>query len=213
MKLKKWQLWTIVGCSLLVAVGLIWWNLYANERTLITILLVIDFVILTFSLQMALAQTFKFKPKPKKYNTASFSLSLEELEGNLKKKNYSKRDISYGYVYMKILDKTAYKVTFINDVEKYLASESEKAQGNIKGLDKCTKLLGFEIFIDYNEKILERIQDYSFQGKNIYYEGFYLDSRDNTLIETNIIEISPEFVEVVNNLKEDLGVALNVDQE
>ena len=213
MKLKKWQLWTIVGVTLGIAVGLIWWNLYATNKTAVTILLVIDFLIMTFSLQIAIQKTFKFKPKKKIYKTLEFPLSLDMLLVNLNNKGYKKRDIPFGYSFMKISNRIAYKVTFITDANKYLEDIEVKDDGNNPSLDKCKKFVGFEIFVDYNEKILERLPDFSFQGKNIYYEGFYLVKNEDKLIETNVIEPDDGYIDPVLSLKRDIGAVLeNVDE-
>lgn len=208
--IKKWKLWLTFGITAVIAIGLIIGNLYVENRTIITVFLVIDFLIMTFALQSAIMATFKFKPKPKKYKTATYPFDITNLDDHFQKLGYTKKSSDFGFGYIKVVGKTAYKLTFIDNVDEYLKPVDENAEAKKKesfpGLSKCTKFVGFELFLQVNDKVLERLPDYSFQGKNIYYEGFYFNQEDSVLVETNIIDINPEFVNAVQNLKKDLGI-------
>lgn len=207
--IKPWVLWLIAGITFLAGIGIIVWNIYAQNRTAATVVLMIDLIIMTFSLQAAIARSVKFKPKKRKYKTNVYKKDINEIENSLIENNYSKRDTNFGYVYMKVVGKTAYKVTFINQLDVYLKpveedKKDDKKQESFPGLNKCSKFVGFEIFLEVNDVVLERLPDYSFQGKNIFYEGFYFDKEANELKEVNVLDPTEEFVSPVCNLKKDL---------
>ncbi len=217
--LKKWQLWTIFLVTIIVAVLLIWWNLYATNRTIVTILLVIDFLIMTFALQMAIASTFKYKPKPKHYKKANHPFDVDNFADKLIKNGYTQKSTRFGFGFMKIIGKTAYKIVCITDANEYLKpaeelteEENKKQKAETPGLSKCTRFVGFEVFLDHNQKVLERLPDFSFQGKNIFYEGFYYDGDTKNLVEVNVIKPDEEFRAAVETLRKDLGVELDVDK-
>lgn len=216
---KKWQLWAIFSVTLVIAVLLVWWNLYATNRTIVTILLVIDFLIMTFALQMAISSTFKYKPKPKHYKKLTHPFDINNFADELIKKGYTQKAARFGYGFMKIIGKTAYKIVCVTDAEEYLKpveelteEENKKQKDQTPGLSKCTRFVGFEVFLEHNAKIIERLPDFSFQGKNIFYEGFYYDSENKCLIEVNQIEPAEEFKAAVNTLRSDFGVDINVDK-
>lgn len=210
-KLKKWQLWLIFVITLLLATSIIIWSLYdPNSKTVTTILLVIVFLIMTFSLQMAIMSTFKFKPKKKKLVSKVYNVNLEDIISNLEKDGFTKRNIRFGYSYTKVINETALKVTFVNNIDEYMSKTEDSNKQGFPGMKKCTKFIGFEIFLDKNDKILEQIPDYSFQGNKLYYEGFILEN--NELIEPNIIEIEDSHKEYVLKLKDLIG-AKDVDNE
>ena len=205
-KRKPWVLWLIVGITFLIAVGLICLSLYVKNSTAIIVFIVIDFIIMTFSLNAAISTSFKYKPKPKKYLNKAFKYDTELLIDNLLKNGFKEKKVRYGNVYMKILGVVAYKITIITNASEYLNTDNNQNKTNTTNNDlkKCQRFIGCEVFLDYNDpdnKILKNIADFSFQGKNIYYEAFYFDKEANTLHEPNIITISEDFKEDVKRLK------------
>lgn len=205
-KHKKLLSWLAVLLFLGLMIGIIIWNLKQGSSNLITVLLVIVSLGFTFSLQYAITQTFKFKPKPKKYISDSFEFNLDKTLKNLEDEKFVKRNTNSGYSYTKIIDKTAFKVTFIINAEKYLEQSEQGKGSSIKGLNQCEKFIGFEIFLDSNEKILANVCDFSFNGKNLYYEAFYIDVESGLLIEPNIIKIDDSYVDDVTKFKKILNI-------
>ena len=98
-----------------------------------------------------------FKPKPKKYVSDSFEFDLDKTLSNLEENKFVKRNTNSGYSYTKIIDKTAFKVTFIISAEKYLEQSEQGKGSSIKGLNQCDKFIGFEVFLDSNEKRFYRM--------------------------------------------------------
>ena len=205
-KHKKLLSWLAVLLFLGLMIGVIIWNLKQGSSNIITVFLVIVSLGFTFSLQFAITQTFRFKPKPKKYVSDSFEFDLDKTLSNLEENKFVKRNTNSGYSYTKIVDKTAFKVTFIISAEKYLEQSEQGKGSSIKGLNQCDKFIGFEVFLDSNEKILANVCDFSFNGKNLYYEAFYIDVESGLLIEPNIIKIEDSYVEEVKKFKEILNL-------
>lgn len=214
LKIKKWQAWLIVAITLAIAIALICINLYVTQKTVIIIFLVIDFLIMTFSLNTAISLSIKFKPKPKKYPSKSFNFNPSIMMDNLIKNGFKENKAIYGNVYLKIADKTAYKVIVITDIEAYLnPNEQNNQKSSNLNLKNCTRFIGQEIFLQYNDKALQTLPDFSFQGKNIYYEAYYYDNENNILIEPNAITASIEFSDDVKKMKEDyLGLKENINE-
>ena len=205
-KHKKLLSWLAVLLFLGLMIGVIIWNLKQGSSNIITVFLVIVSLGFTFSLQFAITRTFRFKPKPKKYVSDSFEFDLDKTLSNLEENKFVKRNTNSGYSYTKIVDKTAFKVTFIISAEKYLEQSEQGKGSSIKGLNQCDKFIGFEVFLDSNEKILSNVCDFSFNGKNLYYEAFYIDVESGLLIEPNIIKIEDSYVEEVKKFKEILNL-------
>lgn len=206
IKMKKWKLWLIFGITLLIAIGLICLNLYVSAKTVIIVFIVIDFLVMTFVLQAAISATFKYKPKPKKYPSKAFNnYDPDKLLDNLIKKGFKETRTKYGNIYLHIENKTAYKIIVITNVEAYLTPDEHKntsAKAN-NALKECTHFVGHEIFLDYNDKALASLPDFSFEGKNIFYEAFYLDKETYTLIEPNAITATNDFVPLVKKMREE----------
>lgn len=206
-KIKKWHLWLIVAITLAIAVALICINLYVVNNTALIVLIVIDFIIMTFALNSAITMTVRFKPKPKKYPNKAFNYNPDKLLDNLLKQGFKENKVSYGNIYTKVCKDVGYKITIITSAYNYLNVDNEKVKtSNNKNttFKNCTKFIGAEVFLDYEDnenRILKSIPDFSFQGKNIYYEAFYFDKETNLLHEPNIIKVDDEFTPYVNDLK------------
>ena len=76
----------------------------------------------------------------------------------------------------------------------------------LKGLDKCKRFIGFEIFVDYDEEALSKLVDFNIQGNNIYYGGLYKEG--NKLICPNYVEPSELFNDLYNTILTDLDITL-----
>ncbi len=205
-KIKKWHVWLIFGITLLIAVGLIALTLnYEGDRNWIIVLIVIDFIIMTFAMHSGISMTFQYKAKPKKYPTKAFKYDVDLAMDNLLQNKFKENKVPYGSIFMKIEGDVAYRVTIVTNADIYLepTEQNSKKEPN-KQLEKCTKFIGIELFRDYEDKenkIMKSLPDFSFQGKNIYYEGFYFDKETDTLHEVNVIQVDPEFSPYVDKLK------------
>ena len=92
-----------------------------------------------------------------------------------------------------------------SDKEKYFEPvEEENNTKPEKGLDKCQRFIGFEIFVDYDEEALSKLVEFNIQGNNIYYGGFYI--KDNKLICPNFIEPNEYFNDLYNTILTDLDI-------
>lgn len=173
--------------------------------TFIIVLLVITFIYMTIAVQYASFKTFKFKPKKIIYPTINYECDIKNLEQILKKSGFKERIVPYGLSYLKIKNKIAYKVVLVKEEDKYFNQEEDNTQAPVnKELEKCTKFMGFEIFLNISEENLYRLPDFSIQGKNIYYTAYYA-SGENELTCLNYIEANEDYKEAYSNLIKDLN--------
>ena len=173
--------------------------------TFIIVLLVITFIYMTVAVQYAGAKTFKYKPKKIIYPIINYECDVENLEDQLRKCGFKERKAPYGLSYLKIKNKIAYKVVLVKEEDKYFNQEEETQDVPVnKELEKCTKFMGFEIFINISEGNLYRLPDFSIQGKNVYYTAYYV-SNENELTCLNYVEANEDYKEAYNNLIKDLN--------
>lgn len=174
--------------------------------TFIIVLLVITFIYMTVAVQYAGAKSFKYKPKKIIYPTINYECELDKLEETLKKAGFKERKAPYGLSYLKIKNKVAYKVVLVKDEDKYFNQEEDNQDAPVnKELEKCTKFMGFELFLNISEQYLYRLPDFSIQGKNVYYTAFY-NSKENELTCLNYVEANEDYKEAYNNLINDLNL-------
>ena len=172
--------------------------------TLCIVVLIISFIYMTVAVQYAGHKTFKYKPKKIIYPTIKYECDVLNLEQILKSSGFKERKVPYGLSYLKIKNKTAHKVVLVKDEEKYFNQEEDNEQGTPnKELEKCTKFIGFEIFLKISEDKLYRLPDFSIQGKNIYYTAYYV-TEENELLCLNYVEANEGFKEAYTNLVNDL---------
>lgn len=166
--LKVRTLWIIIIVLFLIAIGLIISCAYTDDvlNKVVIVFLGIDFILLTILVQYASFRTFKYKAKPNNYIQKEYECTGDI---NLEKLKYVKRKRNYGESYLKINGESAYKVVFINDINGYFNQDQEDNQQHNKELEKCNKFIGIEIFNDYDEESIIKIQDFSIQGDKLYY--------------------------------------------
>jgi hypothetical protein len=181
--------------------------------TFIIVLLVITFIYMTVAVQYASFKTFKYKPKKIIYPTIKYEGDLENIEATLKKNGFKERIVPYGLSYLKIKNRVAYKVVLVKEEDKYFNQEDQEQQNTPvnKELEKCTKFMGAEIFLNISEENLYRLPDFSIQGKNIYYTAYYTSG--NELICLNYLEPNEEYKEPYNNLISDLKLNKKNEEE
>lgn len=169
--IKTKTIWLIILLSFLLAIGLIVGCAYTDGglNTFLIVLLVINFIFITIAIQIATYKTFKYKAKPIKYPIKDFECNVD-LYNKLKELKFIERTVSYGYSFLLIDGKQAYKVVLVNNMDLYLDNsvEDNKGEGN-KKLNQCNRFIGMEIFYDTNEEDIKRLPDYSIQASNIYY--------------------------------------------
>ena len=178
-----------------------------TEGTLLTfiiVLLVITFIYMTVAVQYAGAKSFRYKPKNIIYPVIKYECELDTLESTLKKAGFKERVAPYGLSYLKTKNKVAYKVVLVKDEEKYFNQEEDNQEVPVnKELEKCTKFIGFEIFLSISEDKLYRLPDFTLQGKNVYYTAYYI-SDENNLLCLNYLEPNEDFKDAYSNLITDL---------
>ncbi len=191
----------VLACVLIFAVTKttgVWTNV-------VIVLIAMVFIYMTVAIQVASTKTFRYKAKPIKYPTIEYRIENLDFDVVLKRNGYKPRYTPFGAIYLKIVDINAYRVSVINNFEKYFNQEenNEQAPANPE-LAKCQKFIGVEIFTAYDEDVLRKLPDFSLQGKNIYYCGFYLE--ENKIVSLNYIEPNETFAELYSNIKADLQV-------
>ncbi len=142
---------------------------------------IICFFLMTFFIneitKRMVEKKFQAKYKPKNYN-ADVNKIYEILS-----KNSNLVEGEYGKNYLHINNKTAFKILFIKDNDKYFNNKiTENTKGN-KKLEECNFFFGLEIFLDPNPELIKKIQQYTFQSEKIFYTGFYL--QDDKLVQAH----------------------------
>ena len=205
--IKARYLWLIVLALLLVAVGLIIWivNAPSGMNNVLTVILVILFIIITFLVQYATFRSYNAKNKQKiKYDTKTYETTMD-LSAALKNADFKRKDRHYGDSYIKIDGDVAYKVVLINDINAYYDHESDQSYEADKRLDSCKQMIGIEIFNEVSKEALDRIPDYSFEIDKVYYTAL-VAKEDNKYICLNYINPNDTHKEYVDKLIEELGL-------
>lgn len=208
-RLSKKTLWIMVAVAFLLAIVLIVCCALASGvwGNVIVVLLVIDFIFLTIGVQVAAFQTFKYKPKLQKCPQKDFEGKYDDLKKHLLDLKYKERKTPYGSSFLKIIKDTAYKCVLVDDVEKYFAEPTEETNtsSSNKDLDKCKRFIGLEIFYQIDEANLVKLQDFTFQGKNVYYTALLY--QENDLFKClNYQEPKDEFAQDFNTLLSHLNM-------
>lgn len=173
---------------LLSGITMYYYTVYSKSWLMaLVIILTIMFII---AMNTTISRFAVFKMKPPKYPKAYYrAMSFSTLDSALQKEGFSRTSQSYGEGFIKIEGKTAYKVLLVDKPDIYFdPDKKEVKQKPTKGIDKCTRLVGFEIFFRLNDEVTKRIPDFSFKGDKVLYDGFYLDEEKNLLVEANKID-------------------------
>lgn len=210
-KLSKKSLWIILAVAFVLAILLVYLCTLANGAWLyvILVLLAIDFIFLTIGVQAASFQTFKYNPKKRKFNTRDYNGDYYKLRTLLKNNKYKERKTPYGYSYIKVNGEFALKCVLVDDFDKYFnqSSNLEEESNTNNELDKCSKFIGLEIFKEIDEINIDKLPDFSLQGKNIYYTAL-LNQENNLLKCLNFVEPNDEFKEGYDKLFLDLEITI-----
>lgn len=177
--IKARTLWIITAVIFLLVIGLVILLPFIGSEysSLVLTFMIIGFVLLTILIQWASFKSFKYKPKKEPTTPIIFTTELN-IEEVLLKNKYKVRNRGYGISYLKIDRPNAFKITIVKNSEAYFNPDDKEVAEGDKELDKCDRMLAFEIFLDYKEEDIIKMCDYSIQGKNIYYTAFYLNSNN-----------------------------------
>lgn len=211
---KARYLWIACGIIFLITIGMIILLVTVKDinTTFVSVVMIIGFVLMTFLIQAASFKTFRFKPKKEADNPVLYESDKDFLDV-LRKNKYKERKRSYGLSFLKIQKPNAYKVTLVTDPEAYFNPTDEDTTEGDKELDKCDRMIGFEVFLNYRESDIERFKDYSIQGGNIYYTSFYkLNDEENKYMCQNYIEPLEVHEKNYDYLMEELGL-VKVEKE
>lgn len=202
---KKQSILITIILFLLLIGSIVLYVLKCNEQWLMIIIMILS-VCSMVSLNGMITKLVVFKPKKIKYPKCYYkALNYTALEAKLNKNGFKMTSKNYGAGFIKIEDKTAYKVILIENDERYFNQEDKTKDKHTKGIEKCTEFIGFEFFLNPIESTLERLPDFSFTGDNIFYTGFYLDKGNNNLVECNKID-PKEHLDSYLKLKEYLSL-------
>ena len=155
--IKARILWIIVIIELLVGVGLIFACIYSNDviNKVMIVLMTITFILLTFTIQLATMKSFKYKPKKNNYIKKEYS-NTNDLFDKLNELKFDVRERTYGKSYLKIENRSAYKVVLVSDPDGYFNHEekddNEANEALNKKLDNCLTFTAVEIFLNSNYK-------------------------------------------------------------
>ena len=206
--IKARYIWISVAISFLIAVGLIIGVTFTDGvwTNVVIVLIAIVFIYMTLAIQIASTKTFRYKAKKINYPTIEYPFVAEDIDASLKKKGYKPRVTPYGISYLKVSDTNAYKIVVIRNQEKYFNPEEQSENTTTeKSLEKCKSFIGFELFFDYDEETLRKLPDFSLQGENIYYTGFYFS--EDKLVCPHYREPDETFKELYENMKKDLNIS------
>ena len=179
--LKTRTIWLIFFIELLVAIGLLFGAIYAPKKinTFLIILIGIDFVLITFTIQYATYKSFRAKAIKRSYKEKNYKSELD-LYDVLENNDFEIRNISYGKSYLKIIDDNAYKVTIITDPNAYFENNDDNKESKLaKKLNKCKRFMGLEIFFNISDELIDKIRDFTIQGEKVYYTALIKDLDNN----------------------------------
>lgn len=203
--LKTRYLWIMFGVMVVVSGLMTFVCTTINNQTLSLIILIILYLITGAFFEMAIARLFERKHQIK-YNEVIYEYVKEEdIVESLRKNAFNSHKLSYGKAFIKIVDKTVYKVIFIKDMNNYKNPSEEDSKGTkTKGIDDCTKFIGVELFYDYDDEMKEKIRDFSFCGEKVYYTGLYV--KEDSLVKPNHIPPTEDFKDDYDNFMKILGI-------
>lgn len=190
-RINKWFVLAISIIAFALGVLLVILSSTTQNKNLIYIG-VIFFMIFTISMQSFMFRIFKFKPKKEKYlEKYYYSIAELDLVSRLTKANFTFKKNKFGYVAVKIVNKTCYKVTIVDDVKVYLSDDQNKVEDKpTKGIEYCTELVGFEFYTRDEEDIFKKASMLSFSNDKVFYESYLFDEQNNRIVEANAIDCS-----------------------
>ena len=200
--IKARYLWITSLVLFLAGVGLIFACIYTSGglNRVMVVIMAIDFVLLTFTIQFATTKSMRFKPKKANYITKEFK-NTNKLSKVLDEKGFEKRTRSYGDSYLLVNNKNAYKVVLVSDPLTYFNNDedNEEVKKENTELDACNVFIGVEIFLSTNSDLISKLPDFTLEGGRIYYTALEYKGNDNYLCH-NYVEPNKDHIEAFNNL-------------
>lgn len=214
-KINTKFLWISVAIAFVIAIILILLCSQVDGKwtKVVIVFLAIDFIYLTIAIQAASFKTFSYKAKKEIFVTKDYNGNYNDIYSTLKKLGFKERKTSYGSSFLKIDGLTAYKCVLVDDYEIYFNPDKvDETNKPNKDLEKCKVFVGVEVFKEINEENLPKLEDFSFQGNNIYYTCLLY--QDNNLFKClNYIEPNLEFKQAFEKLLADINIFEAVNEE
>lgn len=180
--LKARYYFILFGAMIIVDVVLILCMMHMNNRKVAAFILLVCFLLTGAFLNGGVFKVFS--KKAEKLNTIYYNFKgVDFLKDSLK--DFTINERSFGVVYSKVIDKCAYKVTFVTDYSKY-NEEEDNSYKKTPGIDDAKWLIGFEIFNTLNDELSSKLKYYSMSGEKLYYLGFYIDG--DKIVDVNHVE-------------------------
>lgn len=200
-KIKARYLFIMFFVMLVVDILLCLLTMKLNNKTLSMIILVVAFLITGSILSNAMYKVFI--DKGARTNEVVHKFKGEEfMKENLK--DFTTNVRPFGVVYSKVIDKCAYKVTYVTDYSKYTTEDDNNNYKKTPGVDEAKWMIGFEIFSEMNDDLKRKLPLYSMSGEKLYYLGMYIEN-DN-IIEADHIEPYTYLKEKYEKLLDILGI-------
>lgn len=198
--------WYLVMFFLMLAVDVLLcvYTFYSSNKTLNTILLVVSFLLTGAIFDMFISRIFDAKRRKAMYKEKVYILSSVD---DLSKKfeGYTKRAMSFGEQYSIVDGITLKKITIIKDVVAYHNYEpNDKDAEATPGINKAKNMVGIELFLDWDNVLLESIPNYTISTGKIMYTAMYL--KDGKLIEANHQEVLKPLENSYNELLALVGI-------
>lgn len=195
----------LITIGLLIITGVVMYFYTKYQEKWLMALVVVLTLAFVLSMNAMVARFAVFKPKARKFPKEYYEIqTFSEIESRLVKAGFKKTNRQFGEGFIKIEGTVAYKILLVEKSELYFDKDDSGSQEPTKGINRCTKLVGFEIFFENSADVLKRIPDFSFKGDKVLYEGFYVDKEKGYIIEANKIDVEPH-IEEYNRLIEILG--------
>lgn len=204
IKLKARYLFLMFLGMLVLDVLVVIYTFKSTNKTINMILLIASFLITGLFFDLFIDKLFSKNALKKLYKEKIYLADIDNIKSKLS--DFYKREYSYGAVYSKVEDRCLYKISIISDIKEYRSFDeaSNKNSDSTPGINKANKMIGIEIFLEYDDKLIESIRDFSISSEKIYYQTFYL--KDDKLINANYLEPYTMHTDSYNKLLKDLGI-------
>ena len=197
-------LWSLVVFFFLLGVfSIVLLAKIQSGATPLIMLMIVSFILMSVSLQVATVYTLRKKRKVAKKNLMTCSpYDWTTFRKNLLNSDFKEYKTAFGFIYIKIIKKVAYRISAVNDTVKYFdSSNDEKIDVDFS---KCKKLIGFEVFKDPNNEQKEVITRINIGTDSLYYRGLYIEEKTITcpdvIVADNNIKEEVKFLEEVLNI-------------
>jgi len=200
-------LWSVVVFFFLLGVlSIVLLTKIQSGATPLIMLMIVSFIMMSVFLQVATVYTLRKKRKIAKKNLMTCqSYDWTTFRKNLLNSDFKEYKTAFGFIYIKIIKKVAYRISAVNATAIYFdSSTDEKIDVDFS---KCKKLIGFEVFKNPNEEQKEVITRINIGTDSLYYRGLYIE--EDTITCPDVIEADSNIKEEVRFLEEVLNISLS----